>query len=69
MQGFSDLARNGAAVLFIDNLDLFRPEARQTVIDIVRQAEGIQGLSIVATARLDFGQLEPSWLPAQSSRQ
>jgi hypothetical protein len=62
----ADLARNGAAVLFIDNLDLFRPEARQTVIDIVRQAEGVQGLSIVATARLDFGQLEPSWLPAQS---
>lgn len=62
----ADLARNGAAVLFIDNLDLFRPEARQTVIDIVRQAEGIQGLSIVATARLDFGQLEPSWLPGQS---
>jgi len=62
----ADLARNGAAVLFIDNLDLFRPEARQTVIDIVRQAEGIPGLSIVATARRDFGQFEPSWLPPES---
>lgn len=62
----ADLARNGGAVLFIDSLDLFRTEARQTVVDIVRQAAEIQGLSIVATARLDFGQLEPSWLPAQS---
>ena len=62
----ADLARNGAAVLFIDNLDLFRPEARQTVIDIVRQAEGIPGLSIVATARRGFGQIEPSWLPPQN---
>lgn len=62
----SDLARNGAAVLFIDNLDLFRPEARQTVIDIVRQAEGVPGLSIVATARRDFGQFELSWLPRES---
>jgi hypothetical protein len=62
----ADLARNGAAVLFIDNLDLFRPEARQTVIDIVRQAEGIPGLSVVATARRDFGQFEPSWLPRES---
>ena len=62
----ADLARNGAGVLFIDSLDLFRPEARQTVIDIVRQAEGIRGLSIVATARPDFGQLEPSWLPSQN---
>jgi hypothetical protein len=62
----SDLARNGAAVLFIDNLDLFLPDARRTVIDIVRQAEGIPGLSIVATARRDFGQFEPSWLPTES---
>ncbi len=62
----ADLARNGAAVLFIDNLDLFQPEARQTVVDIVRQAEGIPGLSIVATARRDFGQFEPSWLPRES---
>lgn len=62
----ADLARNGAAVLFIDNLDLFRPDARRTVIDIVRQAEGIPGLSIVSTARRDFGQPEPSWLPKES---
>lgn len=62
----ADLARNGAAVLFIDNLDMFRPEARRTVIDIVRQVEGIPGLSIVATARRDFGQFEPSWLPTES---
>jgi hypothetical protein len=62
----AELARSGAAVLFIDNLDLFRPEARQTVIDIVRQAEGVAGLSIVATARRDFGQFEPTWLPPAS---
>ncbi len=61
-----DLARNGGAVLFIDNLDFFPRDARLAVIDIVRQAEGVPGLSIVATARRDFGQFEPSWLPQQS---
>lgn len=61
----SDLARNGGAVIFIDNLDFFQAEARSTVIDIVRQAEAVPGLSIVATARRDFGQFESSWLPQQ----
>jgi hypothetical protein len=62
----ADLARSGGAVLFIDNLNFFPPEARQTVVDIVRQAEGVPGLSIVATARRDFGQFEPNWLPRES---
>jgi hypothetical protein len=62
----ADLARNGGAVLFVDNLDFFPLTARQTVIDILRQAEGIPGLSIIATARRDFHQSEPSWLPQQS---
>ena len=61
-----DLARNGGALLFIDNLDFFPRDARLAVIDIVRQAEGVPGLSIVATARRDFGQFEPSWLPQES---
>jgi hypothetical protein len=58
-----DLARNGGATIFIDNLDLFPKETRKTVVDILRQAEDVPGLSVVATARREFGALESSWLP------
>jgi hypothetical protein len=60
-----DLARNGGATLFIDSLDFFPPAARLTVIDILRQAEGVPGISVIATARREFGEFEPSWLPQQ----
>ncbi len=59
----SDLAADGGAVLFIDNLDFFDEEERSTVVDLVREAAGIPGFSLISTARRQFGIEEPNWLP------
>ena len=61
---FSDLAADGGGVLFLDNLDFFDDEERLTAIDLLREAAKIPGMSVIATARRDFGVGEPSWLPA-----
>jgi hypothetical protein len=61
----SDLAADGGGVLFLDNLDFFDDEERLTAIDLLREAAKIPGMSIIATARRDFGVGEPSWLPAE----
>jgi hypothetical protein len=58
-----DLAAGGNGVMFLDNLDFFAPEERLTAIDLVREAVRIPGMSVIATARRDFGVVEPSWLP------
>lgn len=60
-----DLAASGGATLFLDNLDFFAQEERLTVIDLVREAASIPGISVIATARRDYGVLEPSWLPGE----
>ncbi len=60
----SDLAANGGSVLFLDNLDFFDHEERLTAIDLFRETAKISGMSVIATARRDFGVAEPSWLPA-----
>jgi hypothetical protein len=60
----SDLAASGGAVLFIDGLDFYGEEERLTVIDLVREAAKVPGISVIATARRDFGIDEASWLPA-----
>ncbi len=60
----ADLAGDGGATIFVDNLDLFTPEERKTVVDLIRAACDIPGLFIVATARKTFGSEEPSWIPA-----
>ena len=57
-----DLASDGGAALFIDNLDSFSDEERRTVNDLVRAAADVPGISVVATARRNFGAEEPSWL-------
>jgi hypothetical protein len=62
----SDLAASGGAVLFIDSLDFYGEEERLTVIDLVREAAKVPGISVIATARRDFGVDEPSWLPADA---
>lgn len=62
----SDLAADGGAVLFIDNLDFFDDEERSTIVDLVREAAGIPGFSVIATARRQFGIDEPNWLPSES---
>jgi hypothetical protein len=63
---FGDLATGTGAVLFVDNLDLFSDPERRTVVDLVRAAAGIPGLSLVVTARRSFGKDEPSWVPAEA---
>jgi len=61
-----DLAGNGGAILFIDNLDFFTDEERLTVIDLVREAPSVPGFAVVATARSNFGIDEPNWLPSDA---
>jgi len=60
----SDMAGDGSAVLFLDSLDFFDDEERLTVTDLLREAARVPGMSVIATARRDFGIAEPSWLPA-----
>jgi hypothetical protein len=57
-----DLAASGSGVLFLDNLDFFAPEERLTAVDLVREASKIPGMSVIVTARRDFGLGEPNWL-------
>jgi hypothetical protein len=58
----TDLAASGGAVLFIDGLEMFGPGKRRTVNDVLREASDIEGFSVIATARPDFGADEDSWL-------
>ncbi|MGF6915856.1 ATP-binding protein [Paraburkholderia sp. 40] len=58
-----ELASNGGAILFVDNLDSFRSEERLTVVDMLRAAADVPGVSVLATARTGFGVEESSWLP------
>jgi ribosomal protein S18 acetylase RimI-like enzyme len=60
----SDLAADGGCVLFLDNVDFFAGEERLTAIDLLRESAKIAGVSVIATARREFGVAEPSWLPA-----
>ena len=62
----SDLAGSGSALLFVDGLDFFGAEERLTVVDLVREAATIPGVSVIVTARRDFGVAEPNWLPADA---
>ena len=59
----TDLAADGGAVLFVDNLDFFEDEERRTVVDLVRAVASIPGFAVIVTARRNFGVEEPSWLP------
>lgn len=61
-----ELANDGGAILFVDNLDAFSREERLTVNDIIRAAASVSGVSVLATARTEFGVEEPSWLPGDA---
>jgi hypothetical protein len=61
-----DLASDGGAVLFIDNLDSFSDDERRTVNDLVRGAAAVPGISVIATARRNFDVDEPSWLDSNA---
>ena len=58
-----ELANDGGATVFIDNLDSFNAEERLTVVDVVGEASVVPGVAVVVTARREFGIDEPSWLP------
>lgn len=58
-----DLASDGGAILFVDNLDLFSYEERMTVVDLVREAPSIPGFAVIVTARSTFEIEERNWLP------
>ena len=62
----ADLAQSGGAILFIDNLNRFAEDERLTVIDLVRAASTVPGVSVVATARAGLGDDEANWLPADA---
>jgi hypothetical protein len=62
----TDLAGDGGAILFVDNLDFFNDPERRTVVDLVREAASVPGFAVIATARRNFGIEEPSWLPADA---
>lgn len=59
-----DLAGDGGAVLFVDNLDFFVEDERRTVVDFVREAASVPGFAVITTARRNFGVEEPNWLPS-----
>jgi hypothetical protein len=62
----SDLAGDGGAILFVDNLNAFDEEERTTVCDLVREAAKVAGVSVVATTRLNAGFDDSDWLPGDA---
>lgn len=61
-----ELANDGGATIFVDNLDSFSTEEMLTVVDVVGEASVIPGVAVVATARREFGIDQPSWLPSDA---
>jgi hypothetical protein len=61
-----ELANDGGATIFVDNLDSFSTEERLTVVDVVGEASVVPGVVVVATARREFGIDDPSWLPSDA---
>ena len=59
----NDLSLSGSAIVFIDNLDFFHPEEQTTVKDLVQFAAEVPNVWVIATARAEFAQAEPTWLP------
>lgn len=58
-----DLAASGGGTLFIDSLEMFTsPAKRRTVNDLLREVSRIDGFSVVATTRLEFGDDGDDWL-------
>jgi energy-coupling factor transporter ATP-binding protein EcfA2 len=60
----AELAASGGGLLLIDNVEGYAAEERATVVDLVLAAAKTPGVSVLVTARPDFGVDEPSWLPA-----
>jgi hypothetical protein len=61
-----DLASDGGAALFIDNVDSFSDDERRTANDLLRAASKVPGFTVIVTARRNFGVYEHSWLDAKA---
>lgn len=59
----TDLASTGAATLFIDNLDFFTDDERRTIVDLVRAAAEVPGVSVVVTIRRSLESEKTDWIP------
>ena len=59
----ADLAASGGGMVMVDNVEGYTLEERATVVDLVLAAAKTPGVSVVATARPDYGRDEPGWLP------
>ncbi len=59
-----ELASSGGGTLFVDNLDFFDEGKQRTVIDLIRAASEVPGVAVLITARRNYANDEPSWLPA-----
>jgi hypothetical protein len=62
----AELAADGGATLFIDNLDFYEEGARATVVDLLRAAAAVSGVNVIATARPGFGVDDADWLPTDA---
>lgn len=59
-----DLAMGGGGLVLIDNVEGFSAKERATVVDLVNAAADVAGVSVVVTARPEFGtDDQPNWLP------
>lgn len=61
-----ELANDGGAALFVDNLDFFSDEERLTVVDLVNEASLVPGVVLITTCRHKVDFEEPSWLPSEA---
>lgn len=62
----TDLASDGGAALFIDSLDFFEDsKIRATVVDVVRAVGLVPDFRVFVTARTDFDNEEPNWIPGE----
>lgn len=58
-----DLASSGGATVFIDGLEMFTdPGKQRTVNDLLHEVATMDGISVVATARMDYGSHDSDWL-------
>lgn len=61
-----DLASDGGAHLFIDNVDDFDEAEQATVTDVLREASTIAGFVVLVTGRRTPDVASGSWLPADA---
>lgn len=64
-----ELASNGAAYLFIDNLDFYDEGQKKTISDLIREAARIAQFRVMITIREGSDVEENNWLPDDALRE